>query len=131
MTASAGDLDPRDGRRRVVLHPRTAAARRLDRSRIDGGHVRGYTTDTDEVLSYMRAHRRLALKSLIPTIMVTAAVLIATVFWDALGTAKLGDVPLLWLVLGPIGLFSMLLVTVRHERKALRLEHQWVKDHRR
>lgn len=116
--------------RRIVLHPRTAAARRLDRSRSDGGHVRGYTTDTDEVLDYMRAHRRLALRTFIPVVIALALLLVATVFWQSLGTAKIGDVPLLWLILGPVTLFSILLATVRHERCALRLEEQWMNRRR-
>ena len=116
--------------RRVVLHPRTAAARRLDRSRLDGGHVRGYTTDTDEVLDYMRAHRRLALRTFVPVVVALSLLLGITVFWQSLGTAKVGDIPMLWLILGPVALFSILFATVRHERHALRLEEQWM-DKRR
>ena len=124
------EAEPAPAKRRVVLHPRTASARRLDRSRIDGGHVRGYTTDTDEVLDYMRAHRRLALATFIPVVLVVTLVLVLTVIWDGLGTAQVFGINVLWLVLGPIGLFSILIVTVLHEKRALRLEHRWMDTHR-
>ena len=132
MTATDGNELQRKpaGQRRVVLHPRTASARRLDRSRIDGGHVRGYTTNTDEVLEYMRAQRRLALATFLPVIGCIFALLITTIVWDGLGTMQLGRVNVLWLVLGPVTLFSILGVTVAHERRALRLEEKWMDDRR-
>ena len=43
---------PRSDRRDIVLHPRTASARRVDRVRATGSRVRGYQSDTDEVLTF-------------------------------------------------------------------------------
>ena len=53
--------EERPDRRRVVLHPKTALARRHDRARSFGGHVRGYTVETDDVLRLLHAQRRLSL----------------------------------------------------------------------
>ena len=91
MTATNDDQVERDpsAQRRVVLHPRTASARRLDRSRSDGGHVRGYTTNTDEVLEYMRAQRRLAFATFLPVVVCIAALLITTIVWDDLSTMQI------------------------------------------
>lgn len=122
------DNSPQSEQRRVVLHPRTASARRIDRSRSDGGDVRGYTINTDEVLEYMRAHRRLALRTFLPVGAAIAVLLIVTVSSSTLRTAEFNGVPVLWLLLGPVTLFSMLLVTVLHERRAIRLEDRWIAE---
>ena len=124
MSEPANEDEPR----RIVLHPRTASARRIDRSRRDGGDVRGYTVNTDEVLGYMRAHRRLALATFLPVVLCLAALLAGTILWSGLGAAKVGDIPVLWLLLGPGVLFSILAVAVAHERRALRLEGRWVSE---
>ena len=78
----------------------------------------------------MRAHRLLALKTFVPVVVIVAIFLIVTVIWDGLGQIQVGDVNLLWLLLGPVALFSILGVTVLHERRALRLEQQWMDDRR-
>ena len=114
--------------RRIVLHPRTASARRLDRSRTGGGEVRGYTTDTAEVMAYMRRHRRLALSTFLPMVGLVSLLVIATAVWQGLGEIQLGRIPVLWLILGPIALFSILIVAVFHERRALRLESDWMDE---
>jgi len=121
---TAAGVEPR----RIVLHPRTASARRIDRSRTDGGDVRGYTVNTDEVLGYMRAHRRLALRTFLPVVATITMLLVITTTWSDLGTAQFQGVPVLWLLLGPVALFSILLVTVLHERRALRLEDHWIAE---
>jgi len=88
--------------------------------------VRGYTTNTDEVLAYMRAQRRLALTTFLPVIGCILLILITTIVWNDFGTMQVGRVNVLWLVLGPGTLFSILGVTVAHERRALRLEQKWM-----
>jgi hypothetical protein len=121
-------VEPSPKTRRVVLHPRTASARRLDRSRIDGGHVRGYVVDTDDVLAYVGQQRRLALATFIPAVVAIGALMILTATWTSLGQAQVWGVNVLWLVLGPVTLFSLLAATIAHERRALRLEQQWIDD---
>lgn len=76
----------------------------------------------------MRAQRRLALATFLPVVSCILALLITTIVWDDLGTMQIGRVSVLWVVLGPITLFSILAVTVAHERRALRLEEQWMDD---
>lgn len=76
----------------------------------------------------MRAHRRLALATFLPVMAVIQILLVTTIVWDGLGTAHVGGVPVLWLILGPITLFSILAATVAHERRALRLEDQWMDE---
>lgn len=112
--------------RRIVLHPRTASARKLDRSRNESGEVRGYTTDTAEVMQYMRRHRRTALATFLPVVGAIIALVAVTTLWDGLADTRLAGIPVLWLVLGPITLFSILLTAVGHERRALRLEADWM-----
>lgn len=116
--------------RRIVLHPRTASARRLDRTRASGSSVRGHAVDTPEVLEYVRAQRRLGLQIFVPVITTLLLLLAASALFDGLGRAQVGDVPLLWLLLGPVSLFSILGLAVFNERRALRLEDQWTEDRR-
>ena len=52
-------------RRRIVLHPRTAAARRVDRRRTYGSHVRGFSVQNDDVFELVYAQRRSAIRYLL------------------------------------------------------------------
>ena len=115
-------------RRDVVLHPRTASARRLDRVRASGSRVRGYVADTDEVLAFVDEQRRLGLQVFLPVVATLLVILALSAATD-LGRWHVGSVPVLWLILGPISLFSILGVAVFNERRALRLEADWIADH--
>lgn len=118
-------------KRSVVLHPRTAAARRQDRARSFGGHVRGYTVDVDEVLELMRRQRRLSIAYLSVVLGPLLGFLAAMRAWPAIGTARtLLSIPLAWLVLGPIVLFTIVGVAFLHERSANAIERRWTEEHR-
>lgn len=119
---------PTSARRDVVLHPRTASARRLDRVRSSGSRVRGYVGDTDDVLAFVAEQRRLGLQVFLPVVAALLAVLVLSAVTD-LGQWQIGSVPVLWLILGPISLFSILGVAVFNERRALRLEADWINEH--
>ncbi|MEL6891210.1 MAG: hypothetical protein AAFP84_06420 [Actinomycetota bacterium] len=117
-------------RRRVVLHPRTALARRHDRARSFGGHVRGYTVDTDDVLALMRRQRRTSVRFFVAIVgpLIAFALLLDRV--PALSDWRpLGLLPLPWLLLGPLGLFSVVFLAFLHERAAQRIEDEWAHDH--
>ncbi len=113
-------------RRRVILHPKTALARRQDRARAFGGHVRGYTVDTDEVLQLLRAQRRLSFRLLATVLLPVGALPLIFRFVPEVGTASFfGLAPLAWVLLGPIALFSIVVVAVLHERRAVTIERRW------
>jgi len=117
-------------RRRVVLHPRTAMVRRQDRARSFGGHVRGHTVNTGEVLELMRQQRRTSIRSLLTVVLPLIAFALALNFFPALGSWRpLGLLPLPWLVLGPIVLFSIIALAFFHERRANAIERDWSERH--
>jgi fatty acid desaturase len=117
-------------RRRVVLHPRTALARRQDRSRAFGSHVRGYTVDTEEVLALMRQQRQVSVRYLLIIVAPLVAFAFALFLWPSLRTWRpLGLLPLPWLLLGPVVLFSIVALAFFHERQALNIEQRWSDDH--
>lgn len=133
-STNTGDEERHDGdptsQRRVVLHPRTAAARRLDRTRVSDSSVRGHAVDTPEVLAYVRAQLRLALQIFLPVVAALLLLLAASATFEGLGRIRLGDVPLLWILLGPVSLFTILGLAVLNERRALRLEQRWTEGRR-
>jgi len=52
-------------------------------------------------------------------------------FWPSLGRWRpLGLLPLPWLVLGPVVLFSIVVLAFFHERTALRIENEWAEPRR-
>jgi len=124
--------DESDGaeRRRIVLHPRTAAARKVDRTRAYGSHVRGYNVQTDDVMALMVEQRRASLRYLAAFITPLALTLAAMAVFPGLAQFQVGRVPLLWLVLGPLALYSTVLIAWRHDRFAERRENQWSQQHR-
>ena len=125
-TETANDTRSTTARRRVVLHPRTAAARQQDRARSFGGHVRGYTVDTDDVLELVRRQRRVSLRYLAVILVPLVTFAIGLSFIPALGRIRpFGFIPLPWLVLGPVTLFSIVILAFFHERSALRIENEW------
>ncbi|MEM7342143.1 MAG: hypothetical protein AAF467_26110 [Actinomycetota bacterium] len=120
------DSDHRDDDRKVVMHPRTAAARRQDRARVFGGHVRGYTADTDEVLDLLRAQRRLSLGLLALVIApVFALPLLFRLIPAMADISPVGPLPLPWLLLGPVILFAIVGVAAVHSALASRIEQRW------
>ena len=93
----------RDDGRKIVMHPKTAAARHQDRARVFGGHVRGYTTETDEVLALLRAQRRLSLGLLAVVVLpVFSLPLLFRLLPGMSDLTPIGPLPLPWLLLGPV-----------------------------
>lgn len=124
------DVDARGApdaeRRRIVLHPRTALVRRQDRARAFGGHVRGYTVDTEDVMGLVREQRRLAVGCFLAILLPLVAFAVALLLVPAIGSWRpLGAIPFPWLALGPIALFSIALVAYVHERRADAVEERW------
>lgn len=121
----------RPAKRTVVLHPRTAAARRFDRPLRHGSYVRGHTADADEVLDLMRQQWRTSLRFMAALVLPLLGFLTAIVVHPPLRTARLGGMPPLpWLVLGPAMLFGAAVLAFVHERRALRIENEWSRTHR-
>lgn len=112
-----------------MLHPRTAAARRVDRSRTFGSHVRGYTVQTDDILALVRQQRRTSIRYLLAFLVPAGLVLVAFALAPEITEWRLGRVPLSWVVLGPIALFSIVLIAWLHDRRALHIEDEWSRDH--
>lgn len=113
------------GRRRIVLHPRTASARRVDRRRTHGSQVRGFTVPDDEVFALVDAQRRVAIGYLLALLVPAGLSLMALVFVPGLVDVRLRGIPLPWLLIGPVLLLSIVLTAWRHDRRALRTEQQW------
>lgn len=116
-------------RRRIVLHPRTAAARRVDRNRSYGSHVRGFTVQNNEVFALVEAQRKTAIRYLVLLMLPLFLVLLSFVFVPALTDFSLRGIPLPWLLLGPITLFSIVTIAWRHDQNALRKEQTWAAEH--
>lgn len=127
---SAMDEEADPNRRRIVLHPRTAAARRVDRNRSYGSHVRGFTVQNNEVFALVDYQRKLALRYLIGLLTPVLLVLVSFVFAPGLTRFFVRGIPLPWLLLGPVTLFSIVFVAWRHDRNALRKEQSWTAEHR-
>ena len=119
------------GERRIVLHPRTAAARRHGRARSRGGFVRGHAVDHDtlgELISRQRHQAvRSALMLVVPLLLLPAAFVAVP---SIVGLRPFGVPSLAWLVLSP-GVFPLFVVLGRwHERRAERIETDWVEANR-
>lgn len=112
--------------RKIVVHPRTSAARRLGRSRSVDPWVRGWPAEPRAVERLVAEQRRLALSNL-ALLVVPFLVLPLVFFTTDLGTVRLGPLPpLAWLILGP-GVFPFLLwVGDRQRRAAERVEQDWI-----
>jgi hypothetical protein len=118
-------------RRRVVLHPATAVARQQDRARSFGGHVRGFTVDGDDIDRLMRRQRRGALR--VFAVAFVPLMLLPMVFALApdVATLRFGDLPpLAWLALGPVALFSIVVLAFVNDRRASTREDDWIGGHR-
>ena len=125
---SAMDEEVEPERRRIVLHPRTAAARRVDRNRSYGSHVRGFTVQNSEVFELVEQQRKLAISYLLRLIVPVFLVLISFVFAPRLTDFSFRGIPLPWLILGPITLFSAVLIAWRHDQASLRIERAWASE---
>lgn len=125
------EFDESVQRRRVVLHPRTAAARRFDRSSGNAIHVRGHTVDNDEVNELLAVLVRSSMRYL-AAVMIPIALLIASLaFIPAVRTTRpFGLAPLPWILIGPVLLFSIAIVAFVHERRTARFESKWSEEHR-
>ncbi len=121
--------ESQESRRKIVLHPRTAAARRVDRTRTFGSHVRGYTVQTEDVFALVDAQRRTSIRSLLFLVVPVFLLLISFAIAPELTDWKIRGVPAPWILLGPVALFSIVGVAWRHERKALEIEQRWSDDY--
>ncbi len=119
-----GDREDR-ARRKIVLHPRTAAARRIDRRRSYGSNVRGFTVENDEVFAMVDEQRRAAVRYLVVVVVPILLILASFVFLPGLTDKSVRGVPLPWILMGPTALFSVVFVAWRHDRRALRIERSW------
>ena len=126
-----GDTEQPDQRRRVVLHPRTAAARRYDRSRGNAIHVRGHTVDNEEVDELLAVLIRSSLRYLAAIVIPISLLMAAIAFVPAVRTTRpFGLAPLPWFLIGPVALFSVVIVAFLHERRTARFESTWSDEHR-
>lgn len=115
--------------KKQVLHPATAAARRHDRQRAYGGHVRGHTVRTSEVLDLMRQHRKHGIISSSIQIIPAAIAVISLQMVPELRTWQpVGPIPFAWLALGPVALGSIVVSTIFSERKAIKIDERWAEE---
>ncbi len=122
--------DPTVPEKRLVLHPATAAARRHDRQRAYGSHVRGHTVDNSEVLDLMRRHRLIGISIAVVQVLVGISLLMLFSIWPSVGAWQpIGSIPFAWLAPGPIALSSIVVSAFLHERLAVRIDDTWSKDH--
>ncbi len=119
-----------DGRREIVLHPRTAAARRVDRGGRYASHVRGHAAASADVLALMAEQRRLGVRLLGSLLLPTFVFLVVLGIRSGVGSGELpGGVIVPWLLVGPIGLSSIVAIAWFHERRANRIERRWSATH--
>lgn len=62
----------------------------------------------------------------LPFLAALAVVLICFASFPALGRWDIGPVPIAWVLLGPVALFSILALGIWSERRARRLENDWI-----
>lgn len=124
------DDETDSNRRKIVLHPRTAAARRVDRSRSYGSSVRGFTIENEDVFVLVDAQRRSSVRHLVAMFAPVLLLLVSFVFAPQLTDHSLRGIPLPWLLLGPVTLFSIVGVAWRHDRKSLSAERSWATSHK-
>ena len=123
------DSERESQRRRIVLHPRTAAARRVDRRRSYGSHVRGFAVQNEEIFELVDSQRKAAIRYLVLLLIPLTLLLISLVVAPELTDYSLQGVPIRWLILGPTTLFSIVVIAWRHDQNALRKERDWASIH--
>lgn len=123
------DKDDEANRRRIVLHPRTAAARRVDRRRSYGSHVRGFTVKDEDVFELVAYQQKRALRYLALILVPVLFLLLSFFFAPSVTNTSVRGIPLQWLLAGPVTLFSIVLIAWRHDQNALRKERSWAAEH--
>ena len=88
--------------------------------------MRGHAVDERDVFDHVRRQRRLAMQVVLPFLAALTVALICFAVFPAVGRWHIGSVPMAWIVLGPVALFSILALGIWSERRALRLENDWV-----
>ncbi len=126
---AAMEQDEESDRRRIVLHPRTAAARRVDRRRSYGSHVRGFTVQNDDVFELVDSQRRTAVRYLVVLLIPLSILLASFVAAPELTDFSVREIPVRWLLLGPVTLLSIVVIAWRHDQNALRREREWAAIH--
>ena len=114
-----------DSRRRIVLHPRTAAARRVDRKRSYGSNIRGFTVQNDDVFQLVDEQRNMAIRSLLIILIPIALTILSFVVAPQLTDFSVRGIPFPWLLMGPGILFGIVLVAGRYTAKAEKKERTW------
>ncbi len=117
-------------RRRIVLHPRTAAARRVDRRRTYGSHVRGFSVQNDDVFELVYAQRRSAIRYLLILTASIAAAIGALVLIPGFVDVTVRGVPVPWILFGPALLFEIVVLAWLHDRASLQTEKTWTDEHK-
>lgn len=125
-----GDPTSGDGRRQIVLHPRTAAARRVDRTRAYGSHVRGYTVQTADVFALVEQQRRASVRYLLALLIPVVTILLSFQLWPALTDWSVRGVPGPWVLIGPVFMATVVFLAWHHERRARRVEQDWAETHK-
>ena len=128
--SAEGDLHDEDGRRQIVLHPRTAAARRVDRTRAYGSHVRGYTAQTSEVFALVDEQRRASVRYLLVLLIPVFVMLVSFEIWPALTDWSVRGVPGPWVLLGPVFMATVVFLAWHHERRARGVEEGWAETNK-
>ena len=115
--------------RKVVLHPRTAAARQQGRRATAGRRTRGYSADSDEVYELVAIQRKLAFKTLALLLTLIFGLPTLMILVPAVTDLPSGPFPPLhWLASG-IGLYiALALLGSMHERRANAVDRHWVAE---
>ncbi len=115
--------------RKIVLHPRTAAARQQGRRSSVGRRTRGYVADSERVFELVAAQRRHALRSLLILLVLIFGLPTLLILAPDLTDLPSGPLPPLHWVVAGIGLYSTLaIIGWLHERKANALDRRWVRE---
>ncbi len=69
---------------------------------------------------------RLLVVFLVPVIAFVAA----PALFPAIGDWRLGGIPSSWLIIGPLGLGTIVVIAWFHERRAVDIERRWSDEHR-
>lgn len=115
--------------RRIVLHPRTAAARQHGRRATLGRRTRGFLVDEESVAALVARQRRLALRTMVVLVIVVFGLPTALIALPGLGSVRVSGLPPLhWLAAG-LGLYLILVVMGwRHERAANAVDDEWARE---
>ncbi len=90
--------------------------------------MRGFTVQDHDVFELVDRHRRRAIRYLLLLLIPVFAMLASFVVAPELTSFSVRGVPLRWLLLGPVTLFSIVIVAWRHDQYALAQEQLWAKQ---